>query len=626
MKKTLLLCFALLAVIGLKAQWVNDPVNNTFLVNTSSDAGEIYLSTTDDGDTYVQWSSFVGGNGWAPTLQRINAAGEPQWGNDGIHPSYHQMASWSQGFAMTSTSDGAVVTCFANEAGYTIATKINADGTYAWGEQGITLFGCPSESRTELLAGDDGGVWALGTSVDYGNIYLCYIEANGTLNPTITISDDSGMLCMFGLLVPTNNGVFVVYEKEQWAYTYFYEKDIRVVGYRKDGTQFSNDIQLMAPVTIGGSYTHYVVPDGLGGGYVYIWHPAGQGGNFNTYVFHFDQNGASTIFDPNGVAVHSVDMYNYYLDAYATVDPVSHDLIIVYEQTDQQFQQESRVYANRFNTIGDRLWNEGVLIVEENGQNHSNLLIDAFDYGGGYCVIYAEGDGFNENLKAIGIDDQGSQLWNTVMSSPLYPRSVCKNTTGFNNGMNVVAWVNSSSGGLYGQNIGWDGALGEITPPIPPTPCYAPSDFAGESYYNTTTQSHAAVLSWTAPEVLPLYYNLYCDALKDVIVIEPDATSYYLELPIGDYVFKLTASHEYCESDYALTANGEDYVLIQLEPASVDENADEAIVNITKIYTMAGQLVKQTTLEGLPQGVYLIQGLTQDGKLVTRKTVVNSQL
>ena len=626
MKKTLLLCFALLAVIGLKAQWVNNPVNNTFLANTSSDAGEIYLSTTDDGDTYVQWSSFVGGNGWAPTLQRINAAGEPQWGNDGIHPSYHQMASWSQGFAMTSTSDGAVVTCFANEAGYTIATKINADGTYAWGEQGITLFGCPSESRTELLAGDDGGVWALGTSVDYGNIYLCYIEANGTLNPTITISDDNGALCMFGLLVPTNNGVFVVYEKEQWAYTYFYEKDIRVVGYRKDGTQFSNDVQLMAPVTIGGSYAHYVVPDGLGGGYVYIWHPAGQGGNFNTYVFHFDQNGASTIFDPNGVAVHSVDMYNYYLDAYATVDPVSHDLIIVYEQTDQQFQQESRVYANRFNTIGDRQWNEGVLIVEENGQSHSNIRIDAFDYGGGYCVIYTEGDGFNENLKAIGIDDQGSQLWNTVMSSPLYPRSVCKNTTGFNNGMNVVAWVNSSSGGLYGQNIGWDGALGEITPPIPPTPCYAPSDFAGESYYNTTTQSHAAVLSWTAPEVLPLYYNLYCDALKDVIVIEPDATSYYLELPIGDYVFKLTASHEYCESDYALTANGEDYVLIQLEPASVDENADEAIVNITKIYTMAGQLIKQTTLEGLPQGVYLIQGLTQDGKLVTRKTVVNSKL
>ena len=123
---------------------------------------------------------------------------------------------------MVATSDNAVVSCFATEAGHTVAVKINADGTYAWGEQGLTLFGGAGNSRTELLAGDDGGVWALGTDTDFGNLYLCYIEANGTLNPTITISDDNGMLCMFGLLVPNKNGVFVVYEKEQWAYTYFY--------------------------------------------------------------------------------------------------------------------------------------------------------------------------------------------------------------------------------------------------------------------------------------------------------------------------------------------------------------------------------------------------------------------
>lgn len=623
MKKLFLTILAFAVFISVKAQWVDDPANNTFLANTSSDASEIYIATCPNGDTYVQWSSFVGGNGWAPTLQRINASGVPQWGNDGVHLSYHQMASWSQGFAMAATSDGAVVTCFANEAGYTIATKINPDGTYAWGEQGITLFGCVSESRTELLAGDDGGVWALGTSVDYGNIYLCYIEANGTLNPTITISDDNGALCMFGLLTPAPNGnVFVVYEKEQWAYTYFYEKDIRVVGYSKDGTQISDDVQLMSPVTIPGSYIHYVVPDGLGGGYVYIWHAGGVGGNFNTYVFHFNQNGASTILNLNGIPVHSEDPDNYYIDAYATVDPVSHDLIIVYVQTDSQFQHESRVYANRFNKSGDRLWNEGIVLVEENGSDHSSLRIDAFEYGGGYAFFYNEGDGYNSVLKAIGLDNNGSPIWNTTMSSSSYPRTMCRNTCDYLAGQNIMTWVNSSSGGLYGQNIGQSGEMGTVTPPTPPIPCDPPTNFTGEEYYNASLNQSAAVFSWTAPENMPLHYNLYCETLREVIAIDGDVTSFYQEFEPGDYIFKLTAVYEDCESDFALAPNGDNYIFLEItNHESLSEIDYEEIVNVVEIYNANGQNVNANNLEELNHGIYIIKGVTDSGKTIVRKIV-----
>ena len=57
-----------------------------------------------------------------------------------------------------------------------------------------------------------------------------------------------------------------------------------------------------------------------------------------------------------------------------------------------------------------------------------------------------------------------NELWATVMSSQSYPRAMCKNTTGFHGGQNIVAWVNSSAGGLYGQNIGTNGEMGEIEP------------------------------------------------------------------------------------------------------------------------------------------------------------------
>lgn len=626
MKKTLLLSLVMLAFGALQAQWVNDPANNTFLSNTSADAGEIYLSTSPNGDIYVQWSQF-GPNSWSPTLQRINVNGEPQWDNSGIHPSYHQMASWSQGFAMAATSDNAVVTCFSNKAGHTIAIKINADGTYAWGEQGLTLFEGHGNSRTELLAGDDGGVWALGTDINLGNTYLCYIEANGTTNPTITISDSSGKLCMFALLVPTDNGVFVVYEKESWAYTYYYEKEIWVEGYNKNGEAISTPERLMAAQTIGSSYRHYVVPDGLGGGYAYIWHPA-IGDSFNTYVFHFNQNGATTIMNPNGIPVHVGDPNYMFLDACATVDPLNHDLLIAYIQTDSQFQAQCQLFVNRITMTGETPWGDGKLFLDNGTTPCTDLRIDAFEYGEGFSVMYnkdVDGTGYNTGIEAKGFDMGGNEIWITNMSSQGYPRAMCEYTTGFINGQNVVAWVNSSTGGLYGQNIDQNGEMGEITPPIPPDPCNPPTNFHGE-YYAGTVMS-GPMLSWDAPDPLPLHYHLYREGLREVIELDPEITSYIEEVDPGEYIYRLTAVYESCESIYALTESGDDYVLIEVpDHTMVSENADSPIVTILTIYTLNGQALKATSTENLSNGIYVIQGLTQDGKLVTRKTVVTSKL
>lgn len=41
---------------------------------------------------------------------------------------------------MAATSDGGVVSAFHTSEGHNCAVKINADGTYPWGEQGIILF------------------------------------------------------------------------------------------------------------------------------------------------------------------------------------------------------------------------------------------------------------------------------------------------------------------------------------------------------------------------------------------------------------------------------------------------------------------------------------------------------
>jgi hypothetical protein len=70
-----------------------------------------------------------------------------------------------------------------------------------------------------------------------------------------------------------------------------------------------------------------------------------------------------------------------------------------------------------------------------------------------------------------------------------------------------------------------------------------------------------------------------------------------------------------------LTANGDDYVMIDV--TSVPENANEEIVTVTKVYTLNGQMIRNANLEELSKGIYIVQGLTSGGQLVTRRIVRN---
>lgn len=189
-------------------------------------------------------------------------------------------------------------------------------------------------------------------------------------------------------------------------------------------------------------------------------------------------------------------------------------------------------------------------------------------------------------------------------------------------GQNISVWVNSQDGGLYGQNIGQNGEMGEITPPTPPTPCHAPANFDGEVHYDPILNLSSVLFSWTAPETQPLHYNLYYDELKEIIHIDGNATSYHHELASGDYMFKLSAVYEDCESDYALTPDGYDFLIIEIpDHTSVQEVEHEKIIYVVEVYNINGQTVKINDITDLNQGIHIIKGVTESGKTVVRKIV-----
>ena len=616
MRKLVLLATALFTITFLQAQWVNNPSANTFIANCENSAAEIRVATSPDGGTFVQWTS-MSDNGWSPKLQYLDAAGVPQWGNDGVHITTPNLATWSPGYALAALSDGSVVSMFRSAEAKHWVVKINADGSTPWGTDGMLLFDGEGGGRSELLAGDDGGFWALGTDMDIS--YLQYVDADGTLRSMTTIADLTKK-CTNGKLVPADNGVFVVYAKQTLQGYTNYNKEIYVAGYNKDGERIYPETLLLGQQTVGMSYIHYAISDGMGGAYVFQYHN-GIGGVYNVYVTHFNENGAATIFEPNGVTVHQPDQNSFFITAYPTVDPISHDLLLVYRQTDSYSQSQYKIWINRITATGEKPWDDGILVLDNGTTQCGGLRIDAFEYGEGFSVIYhkAVSGAYQETIEATGFDMDGNVVWNTQMCRSTYPKTGDENTSGFHNGQNIVAWVNAQDGGLYGQNIGWDGTMGEITPPTPPAPCNPPTNFNGEYIYTETM--FGVTVSWDAPETTPLHYNLYRTDRKEVIEIDPEFNSYFDELEPGDYMYKLTAVYEDCESEYALTQTGDDYLFITVTSAS--ENTSEENVTITGIYTMSGQRLKTNDSKVLKSGVYIIQGVTADGKPITRRLIVN---
>ena len=626
MKKLTLLFLTLASLATLKAQWVDDPATNTRIANCADGAAEVYVSTdVSTGDSYVQWH-YQGENGWSPWLQRLDADGVPQWPASGIHVTTPDFATWSPGYSMTAVNGG-VVTVFRTLGPHHWAVKINADGSFPWGEHGLMLFDGEGGGRSEVLStyyyDHDDGVWALGTDMD--STFLQYINADGTLCPKTTIKDPAKK-CSNGLLVPAEDGVFVVYAKQTLQGYTNYNKEIHVAGYNKGGEQIFPETLLFGQQTVGASYVHYAIPDNRGGGYVYQFHNA-IGGVYNTYVTHFDKNGTPTITDPNGIAVHSPDYSHFYTNAYATVDPESNDLIIAYLQKDAASQSEHRVYVNRITESGEKPWGDGILVADYTNRSYSDIHVDAIDAVYGFVVTYGTSQG---TIEAVGYDNEGNQQWNTIMSSTRYNKTTSENTTGFYDGQNIVAWVNSDDGGVYGQNIGWDGVLGEVSPlPPPPVPCcYAPENFEGNYLYNEETATYGAMLTWDAPAYSVFHYNLYRenldDGTTDIIEIDADVTSYFDETAPGIYKYQLTAMYDDFESEFALTPDGEDYIIIEVTSVS-ENNSENEIITVLKIYSTNGQVIRKVNFGELSSGVYIIQGLTSTGKLVTKKVIVNNE-
>lgn len=176
--------------------------------------------------------------------------------------------------------------------------------------------------------------------------------------------------------------------------------------------------------------------------------------------------------------------------------------------------------------------------------------------------------------------------------------------------------------------------------------CTPPYGLTGEYHYEDG--SFGTMLTWTCdydPSNFKIYRSEDGEDYEEIAKIDNAAHEYFDMIGVGDYYYKVTAYSTACESTYAITPEGTDYVQVTVtsvddaaavradiypNPANSSLTIEATSINEVALYNLLGQPVSlqrasgdKVTLNtsGLDAGVYTIHVLTAQGT-VNRRIVI----
>lgn len=491
----------------------------------------------------------------------------------------------SYGVSLACTTEGNAVSMLGIKEGNNTniyAFMISPSGEFLWGNDGILIFN--NSLRAQLAAGNDGGVWALTTDVETS--HARYIEADGTLGPIIDITDNERFCSYPAPVVDEQNNIFIVYQKMRWITSTFYEKEVYVEKYAKDGTLLHEPVRLMAPASMTATILVNAIADAKGGGYAWMHH-SNNNGKFKTYIFHFDENGESTIDDPEGALLNIDDNTNDHFYASCAVDPITNNALFAYrEYYSGNGLSYNGLKFNKMSENGERLLgDQGVTIIPTQlGLVFEDITAQLIPQSDITLVSYSFG-GFNSTIEAHAINADGEELWHKQICSLESNKIIANNSDGFVNGQNIFAWADNRNDAkaCYGQNIFVNGDMGVNNP------CIAPADI-NASYSFLSDEDYGVTITWNiAPNTEdPSHFNLYHSTdnqeytlLDEISYNGTNSLEYYDNTAIGTHYYKVTAVYDFGDNSYetkpanSLNDPSDDYASVIV--TSSDETANSKI-------------------------------------------------
>lgn len=471
MKKSLsiFLLFVFAAPL-LWAQYSSNPAENLRL---STAAGEQVLpkaAVCPDGSMYVSWFSSEDGN-YNVRLQLLDANGNQQWAPGGLLVSDHPQMSWLTDYSLTADQTGYAVVVFQdirNTDNNVVAYRVSPAGEMMWGDDGLMLSNSDAFDVNPQVCATQAGnlVFAWPSQGDVNVVMMQKVSPAGDL-----LWGDAGIMLSstetsytFPFLHPADGDhALLIWHKETgpfWAAN----RGLYAQKLDTDGTfMWPADLEVFPPVGSGAVITLDFCPDDAGG-IVFTKYGNDVGTHFNCWVQHMTANGTLTMPVNTFVSTSMARLHMYPSPAFL---PLTQEIVVYFSEQDLD-QNQRGLYAQKFDTQGNRKWSDdGKMLLPLSNNDYSLPMASGYQ-DKALCVYGAAvfGNSVDEKVQAVMLDSDGAYVWNDQfidMCSVQSGKTDAVLSTMHNNQW-VAVWEESRGGNtdIYAQNIHPDGTLGIV--------------------------------------------------------------------------------------------------------------------------------------------------------------------
>lgn len=445
------------------ARWSTDPAQPLLLGDRADEQVQPKLVATPDGGFYVSWFDNAEG-GYDVYLQRVDAAGVPQWAANGIRVADRGYTS-TEDYGLSIDDAGHALLAFRFPHGginQALAVRVAPDGSLPWGPGVFASAAAGGVNAPRIVGTRDGHsvvAWSSG-----GDLGLQKLDADGTplWGSGITLPSPTGNYLLADLVAADAGHVMLSWQAQLGASDRrLWTQKLAAV----DGAPLWDPAHVQVMDASAGALQFGYFPrfahDGAGGA-VFAWsHVSGVAGRVR--VQRVLANG-SFAYPANGVPVSGDASRNRYAPA-AAFDPASGAITVAWRETNAA-QSQVGLYAQRVNANGSLAWGStGLEVLPLSGTDKHQLQV--LPAPGGTVIAWAEGTSPQPMpIRAIRLDTGGTAVWSPAMRSIKTAATDGSRLVGATSteGFLAFAWQErpgSLAGDIAAQDLSYAGGLGE---------------------------------------------------------------------------------------------------------------------------------------------------------------------
>ncbi len=474
MKKNLLLVLVFAASSAV-AQFTNDPATNSIVRDSSGPEEVVPICALNPmyGTTFVSWFNQNASSSYDFSMQAVDIMGYRQLGSTGLTVSNYPQNSAIFTYDTKVDHTNSMVTAFQDERNSTldvVAYRVDASGTFQWGNAGISLADPAATGgiapNVGILPSNDAVIaWiADGSPKDWISFQKISPAGITSWATPKRIIDSSGVASYSRPQVVSmlNDDFMILYIRQTGsglpASAMFMQR------YDASGSPVWASPVPVSSKLIGFAAFPSVVPDGNNG--AYIAYSSGNPSNpsmNDVYVQHIDANG--NLWSVDGTEACTSTLTHRMSPKIRFENGMVNPIVLI-KETDAA-QGSSGVTIQSFDATGNRLLGPDGFVVTPITASYDEPY-DMRAAADGLIILYAEGLFGNQQLYATKIDFNGNAQW---VTSPLAVSTVASNksraqltpvfsTVGATD-QTIAIWEDDRlDAGVYMQNINTNGTLG----------------------------------------------------------------------------------------------------------------------------------------------------------------------